>query len=416
LDAMRVCCAGLDVHQAMVVACIVKGPLESKSKVEIREFSTVLSGLLALQDWLSEEGCTDVAMESTGVYWKPINNVLESTCDITLGNARHIKNLPGRKTDINDARWIAELHRSGLIRKSFVAPQAIRELRDLTRYRKKLKGTETSERNRILKILEDANIKISTYMTDVFGVSGRLMLNALINGEVIEAAHLAELAKGRLRIKIPELTQALNGRVTKHHRNIIKKSLDHVIFLEQQIAEIESDMEQYFAPYQNEIKLLDTIPGVGLHVARVILAEIGPDMSVFPSEAHISSWAGLSPGNNVSAGKKKSTRTPKGNEALTTALLEAAWAASKSRTFLGSKFWSMVGRKGKKKAATAIAHKILVIAYHILETGEAYNELGADFLEKRRSISTEELMVRRLTKLGYNIAGIPENRVQAKLA
>ena len=413
---MRVCCAGLDVHQAMVVACIVKGPLESKPKVKIREFSTVLSGLLALQDWLSEEGCMDVAMESTGVYWKPINNVLESTCDITLGNARHIKNLPGRKTDINDARWIAELHRSGLIRKSFVAPQAIRELRDLTRYRKKLKGTKTSERNRILKILEDANIKISTYMTDVFGVSGRLMLNALINGEVIEAAHLADLAKGRLRIKIPELTQALNGRVTKHHRNIIKKSLNHVILLEQQIAEIESDMEQYFAPYQNEIELLDTIPGVGLHVARVILAEIGPDMSVFPSEAHISSWAGLSPGNNESAGKKKSTRTPKGNEALTTALLEAAWAASKSRTFLGSKFWSMVGRKGKKKAATAIAHKILVIAYHILETGEAYNELGADFLEKRRSISTEELMVRRLTKLGYNIVGIPENRVQAKLA
>ena len=309
LDAMRVCCAGLDVHQAMVVACIVKGPLESRPKVEIREFSTVLSGLLALQDWLSDEGCMDVAMESTGVYWKPVNNVLESTCDVTLGNARHIKNLPGRKTDINDARWIAELHRSGLIRKSFVAPQAIRELRDLTRYRKKLKGTETSERNRIHKILEDANIKISTYMTDVFGVSGRLMLNALIHGEVIEAAHLAELAKGKLRAKIPELTQALNGRVTKHHRNFIKKSLDHVIFLEQQIAEIESDMEEYFAPYQKEIELLDTIPGVGLHVAQSILAEIGADMSVFPSEAHISSWAGVSPGNNESAGKKKHTNT-----------------------------------------------------------------------------------------------------------
>ena len=311
LDAMRVCCAGLDVHQAMVVACLIKGPLECKPKVEIREFPTVLSGLLALQDWISEEGCTDVAMESTGVYWKPINNVLESTCDITLGNARHIKNLPGRKTDVNDARWIAELHRSGLIRKSFVAPQAIRELRDLTRYRKKLKGYETSERNRILKILEDANIKISTYMSDVFGVSGRLMLNALIHGEVIEAPHLAELAKASLRTKIPELTQALNGRVTKHHRYIIKQSFDHLLFLEQQIAEIESDMEHYFAPYQKEIELLDTIPGVGVTVAQAILAEFGADMSVFPSEAHISSWAGLSPGNNESAGKKKVPERPR---------------------------------------------------------------------------------------------------------
>jgi transposase len=409
LDAMRVCCAGLDVHQQTVVACILKGPLESKLKVEIREFSTVLSGLLSLQDWLSQEGCNEIAMESTGVYWKPVYNVLESTCDVTLANARHIKNLPGRKTDINDARWIAELHRSGLVRKSFIAPQAIRELRDLTRYRKKLVGYETSERNRILKILEDANIKVATFMSDVFGVSGRLMLNALIDGEVIEASHVAELAKGKLRAKIPALTQALNGRVTKHHRYIIRQSLDHLTFLESQIADIEADMEQYFAPYQKEVELLDTIPGVGPQVAQVILAEIGPDMSIFPSEAHLSSWAGLSPGNNESAGKKKVPERPKATN-LSAALLEAAWATSKTRTFLGSKFWSMVGRKGKKKASVAIAHKILVIAYHILKTGTPYNELGADFLEKRRTISTEELMVRRLTKLGYTIVGLPENQ------
>jgi len=302
---MRACCAGLDVHQKMVVACILKGPLEHKPKSEIREFSTVLAGLLELQDWLSENGCIDVAMESTGVYWKPIYNVLESTCDITLGNARHIKNLPGRKTDISDARWISELHRSGLIRKSFVAPKAIRELRDLTRYRKKLKGYETSERNRIIKILEDANIKVSTYMSDVFGASGRLMLQAIIHGEVIEPSHVADLAKGKLRHKIPELTQALNGRLTKHHRYILRQSLDHLIFLEHQIAEIERDMEQYFIPYQKEVALLRTIPGIGHHVAQVVLAEIGTDMSIFPSEAHLSSWAGLSPGNNESAGKKK---------------------------------------------------------------------------------------------------------------
>lgn len=305
LDAIRTCCAGLDVHQATVVACILKGPLESKPQKQIREFSTTLSGLLELLDWLTDNECTEVAMESSGVYWKPVCNVLEESCSITLANAAHIKNLPGRKTDAKDAQWIAELHRCGLIRGSFIAPPEIRELRDLTRYRKKLKGYETSERNRILKVLEDANIKISTFMSDVFGVSGRLMLDAIVNGEVIVPEHLADLAKGRLRSEIPNLTEALNGRVTKHHRNIIKKSLSHLLFLEQSIAEIEADMEKYFEPYKKELDLLETIPGVGPNVSKVILAEIGKDMSIFPSQAHISSWAALSPGNNESAGKKK---------------------------------------------------------------------------------------------------------------
>lgn len=311
LDAIRVCCAGLDVHQANVVACILKGPLDRKPEKQIREFSTVLSGLLELSDWLFQQGCTEVAMESSGVYWKPVYNVLEASCKITLANAAHIKNLPGRKTDIKDAQWIAELHRCGLISGSFIAPPEIRELRDLTRYRKKLKGYETSERNRILKVLEDANIKISTYMSDVFGVSGRLMLNALVNGEVIEPEHLADLAKGKLRSKIPELTQALNGRVTRHHRNIIRKSLSHLTFLERSIAELEADMEQYFAPYREDLNLLETIDGVGPNVSKVILAELGTDMSVFPSDAHVSSWVGLSPGNNESAGKKNGLEPPK---------------------------------------------------------------------------------------------------------
>lgn len=311
MDAIRVCCAGLDVHQANVVACILKGPLDRKPEKQIREFSTVLSGLLELSDWLFQQGCAEVAMESSGVYWKPVYNVLEASCTITLANASHIKNLPGRKTDIKDAQWIAELHRCGLISGSFIAPPEIRELRDLTRYRKKLKGYETSERNRILKVLEDANIKISTYMSDVFGVSGRLMLNALINGEVIEPDHLADLAKGKLRSKIPELTQALNGRVTKHHRNIIRKSLNHLTFLERSIAELEADMEQYFAPYREDLDLLETIDGVGPNISKVILAELGTDMSVFPSDAHASSWVGLSPGNNESAGKKNELEPPK---------------------------------------------------------------------------------------------------------
>lgn len=305
MDAIRECCAGLDVHQANVVACVLKGSLEEKPQMFMQEFSTVLSGLLELSDWLAKLGCTEIAMESTGVYWKPVFNVLESTCNVTLANAAHIKNLPGRKTDKKDALWIAELHRCGLVSNSFVAPHEIRELRDLTRYRRKLKGYETSERNRILKVLEDANIKISTFMSDVFGKSGRLMLDALVNGEAIDPEQVADLAKGRLRAKIPELVQALNGRVTLHHRKIIQRSLEHLEFLEKSITDLEADMEQYFAPYQPQEELLQTIPGVGPKVAKVILAEIGTDMSVFPSAPHLSSWAGLSPGNNESAGKKK---------------------------------------------------------------------------------------------------------------
>lgn len=403
LDALRECCAGLDVHKANVVVCVLSGSLDRKPKKQIREFSTVLSGLLELQDWLDQKGCTEVAMESSGVYWKPVYNVLEASCKVTVANASHIKNLPGRKTDIKDAQWIAQLHRCGLIKGSFIAPPEIRELRDLTRYRKKLKGYETSERNRIHKVLEDANIKVATFMSDLFCVSGRLMLDALVNGEVIEPSHVAELAKGKLRPKIPELTQALNGRVKRHHRNMIMKSLNHLKFLEQSIAELEKEMEKYFAPYQEELELLQTIEGVGPNVSKVILAELGNDMSVFPSDAHLSSWAGLSPGNNESAGKKKQTRTQKGNQALRTALLEAAWAASRTRSFLGSKFWSMVGRKGKKKAAVVVAHKILIIAYHVLKNKQSFYDLGTDFLEKRKKVSTEELMIRRLQKLGYSV-------------
>lgn len=248
LDAIRVCCAGLDVHQANVVACVLKGPLEEKPQMYMREFPTVLSGLLELSDWLGELGCTEVAMESTGVYWRPIFNVLEATCSVTLSNASHIKNLPGRKTDKKDAQWIAELHRCGLISNSFVAPREIRELRDLTRYRKKLRGYETSERNRILKALEDANIKISTFISDVFGKSGRLMLDALINGEAIDPEQVADLTKSRLRSKIPELILALNGRVTLHHRKIIRRSLEHMEYLEKSIADLEADMENSILP------------------------------------------------------------------------------------------------------------------------------------------------------------------------
>jgi transposase len=408
MDAIRSCCAGLDIHQATVVACILKGPLDRKPEKQIREFSTVLSGLLDLSDWLEQEGCSDVAMESTGVFWKPVYNVLCDTCILTVANAAHVKNIKGRKTDIKDAEWLAQLHRCDLIRSSFVPPKEIQNLRDLTRYRKKLKGNEASERNRILKNLEAANIKISTFITDVFGKSGRLMLHALVNGEIIEPEQIADLAKGRLRAKIPELVTALNGRVTQHHRQMIQRSLQHVEFLEQAISELEADMEQLFTVHSQQLQLLQTIPGVGFQTAKVLIAELGTDMSVFPFDAHISLWAGLSPGNNQSAGKKKSTRTTQGNAALKSGLMEAAWAAGRTRTYLGSKFWSITGRRGKNKAAVAVAHKILVITYHILKTGQPYKELGDDYLSKRKSVTQEEIMIKRLTRLGYSINKVQE--------
>ncbi|MNI36185.1 Transposase [compost metagenome] len=305
MDAIRQCCAGLDVHQATIVACILKGPLDRKPTKQIREFPTVLSGLLSLADWLEHEGCSDVVMESTGVFWKPVYNVLQDSCSLTVANAAHVKNIKGRKTDIKDAEWLTQLHRCDLIRSSFVPPQDIRNLRDLTRYRKKLKGNEASERNRIHKVLEDANIKLSSFVSDLFGVSGRLMLQAIIDGEVLEPEVIADLAKGKLRAKLPELTAALNGRVTKHHRQMISHSMKHLIFLESSITEVEAEMEIAFAPHLPQLQHLQSVPGLGPHTAKILLAELGTDMSVFPTAAHLASWAGLSPGSNESAGKKK---------------------------------------------------------------------------------------------------------------
>lgn len=404
MDAMRECCCGLDVHQAQVTACLLKGSLNKKAQKQIREFSTVTVGLLALRDWLIENDCKEVAMESTGVYWKPIYNILCDTCEVTVGNAADIKNKPGRKTDKKDAEWIAELHRCGMISKSFIAPPDIQELRDLTRYRCKLIGQTTGERNRILKQLESVNIKISTYMSDVFGVSGRKMLLALMDGEVIEPKALAELAKGVLRKKIPELVDALNGQVTKHKREMIRYSYEHLLYLEKEIEQLEEQITNHLLPYQKEVMLLDTIPGVGPKIVSMIIAEIGVDMSVFPSPAHLSSWSGVSPGNHESAGKKKSSKISKGDKWIRGALLEAAWAAQRTRTYLGSKFWKLAGKGGKKKAAVAIAHKILIIAYYILLTGEPYRELGKDYLEQRRPVSREQLAINYLKKLGYTVA------------
>lgn len=305
IDAIYESCAGLDVHQETVVACVLFGPVDQRPKKVTDTFSTTTSGLLELLDFLSEYNVTHAAMESTSVFWKPVWNVLEGSFHLLLANARTIKNVPGRKTDVKDAEWIAKLLRSGLIEGSFVPPEPIRDLRDMTRYRKKLLSNINAEKNRIHRLLQDANIKITTYITDIFGVSGRSLIQALIDGKKIKTHDLRNMVKGNLRNKIPEIEDALNGRLRRHHREMIRFCWEHIKYLEQQLAFLESRIEQLLTPYQEEVKLLESLSLIKKDTAAVIISEIGADMSVFPSEKHLSSWAGLSPGNNESAGKKK---------------------------------------------------------------------------------------------------------------
>jgi transposase len=299
-------CAGLDVHQETVVACVLTGPLEHAPTCEIRTFGTMTHELLELGQWLMDKGCTHAAIESTGIYWKPVWNVLEAfELDLLLANAHHIKNLPGRKTDMKDAEWIAKLLRCGLIEGSFVPSQEIRDLRDLTRYRKKLVHDATSEKNRIHKFLQDANIKLTTHMSDVFGVSGRLLLQKIANGEVISIEFLQTHMKGALKKKTHSLLQSLNGRLRKHHRDIITFSWNHLLYLEEQIEKIEQEIFHRLAEKQEVLDLLTSIPGVNEKAASIIIAEIGTDMKHFKSDHHLAAWAGVSPGNHQSAGKKK---------------------------------------------------------------------------------------------------------------
>ena len=402
MDAIIECCAGLDVHQETVVVCVLYGPLEEKPKKETKTFGTTTKELLALLDWLTQLGCTHVAMESTGVYWKPVWNILEGHFTLILANAQRIKNVPGRKTDVHDAHWIAQLARCGLIEGSFVPPEDFRDLRDLTRYRRKLIGDATAEKNRIHKILQDANVKLTTYVTDLFGVSGRALLDSLCNGEVLDSGQVKSLVKTSLKRKVPQLIDALNGRVRAHHRGMIRMHLDHLHYLEKQIESLDAVIDQQLQPYRTAIDLLITIPGVQKDTAASILAEIGDDMSAFPSDAHLASWAGVSPGNNESAGKKKGTRTTKGNKGLKCALCQAAWAASKTKgTRLSAFYWRLVKRRGPRKANMALAHLILRIVYHILTNQATYEELGDDYLPNR--VKPLDYWVHKIEAEGFTV-------------
>lgn len=402
MDAIIERCAGLDVHQETVVACVMYGPLDRKPKQDTQTFPTTTKGLLALHDWLLQWECTHVAMESSGVYWKPVWNILEDSFTLVLANAQRIKNVPGRKTDVNDAAWIAQLLRCGLITPSFVPPEDIRDLRDLTRYRRRLLGHATSEKNRIHKILQDANIKLTTYVSDLFGVSGRALLEAVINGEVLTAEQVRDLVKTSLKRKVPELLDALNGRVRKHHRRMMRMHMDHLLYIENQIAELEQEIDRLLQPYRESVTLIQTIPGIKEDAAAVILAEIGNDMSCFPSDAHLASWGGLSPGNNESAGKKKSTRTTKGNKSLKAVLCQAAWAASKTKgTRLASFFYRVQKRRGQKKATMATAHLLLRIIYHMLQDRVPYQELGWEYVPNpTRGV---EYWIRKIESQGFTV-------------
>jgi transposase len=394
---------GLDVHQATVVACLLIVLKNGRVQRQVRTFGTTTRELMGLREWLLSESCTHVAMESTGVYWKPIYAILEGAFEIVVANAQHVKKVPGRKTDVKDAEWIADLLCHGLLRPSFVPPSPIRELRDLTRYRRKLVESRTAERNRLLKLLETANIKLASVATDVFGVSGLLMLHALVEGKAT-AQEMAELAKKQLRKKIPELELALEGKVEEHHRFLLRVQLRRLRTVEEDLGILEQRIQEKLKPYAAQFTLLQEIPGIDETLAAAIIAELGVDMGVFESVSQLSSWAGVCPGNNESAGKRRSSRIPKGNVYLKTALVEAANSAAKAKgTYLRDKFYRLKARRGYKRAAVAVGHKILVAIYHMLSHQVCYNELGDVYLDNLNKHHVTRNLVNRLERLGYAV-------------
>jgi transposase len=396
----------MDIGKDEVVACVRTPSPAGKGRVkQTRTFSSFTKSLEAMADWFESEGVTEVVMEATGSYWRSPWYVLEERgFDLKLVNARHVKIVPGRKSDVLDAEWLAELLEHGLLRSSFVPPAAIRELRDLTRYRKRLIQTHTSECQRIQKTLEDAGIKLDSVASDVLGVSGRAMLAALVAGER-DPEVLADLAKGQLRKKIPHLREALAGRFRDHHALMIRLVLEHTAHLEAAIADLDAQVDRVIAPFAEARDHLDSITGVGKRAAEVIIAEIGADMNVFPTAGHLASWAGMAPGNNITGGKRRSGKTTKGNVWLADILTQCAWCAARSRdTYLAAQYWRLAKRLGKKRAAVAVGHSILVIAWHLLTNNCDYDDLGGDYFTRRGDTAHhQDRLVQQLQDLGYSV-------------
>lgn len=401
-------CAGLDVHKKLVVACVLVVDAAGVLQAHKRSFATTLAGLEQLAAWLLRYGVTHVVMESTGVYWKPVYNVLAVQCEVWVVNAQHVKQVPGRKTDWNDAEWLARLMRYGLLERSFIPAVEQRELRDLTRYRTRLTAERAAAANRLEKTLEDANIKLTSVATDIQGVSAQAMLAALIGGES-DPAVLAELAVGRLRAKLPQLEEALAGQMRPHHRFLLRELLYHLEHITACIATVSARISELTAPHEAVIQRLMAIPGVKRHVAEVILAEIGPNVTPFPTAKHLAAWACLCPGNDLSAGKRRSGRTRRGNNWLRTALVEAAWAASRSKnTYLAAQFHRLRARRGDKRAAVAVAHSILTIVWHLLaDPAAVFTDLGGDYFLKKNPEREQRRAVRKLEALGFTVTLTP---------
>ena len=396
-------CAGLDVHKQTVVACLLLTAAIGKATRQVRTFATTTSGLCSLADWLESQGVSHVAMESTGIYWRPVFNLLEERVQVILVNAAHMKAVPGHKTDVKDSEWIADLLCHGLLTASFIPPKPIRELRDLVRARKTLVQQRAQAILRVQKVLETANIKLSSVACDVLGTSGRAMLDAMLAG-VTDAATLAELARKRLRAKLPALREALEGRVEATHRTLLRQLLDLLDFLHGQIETLSVEIETRLAPYEPQLARLLQIPGIGRTAAGAILAEIGSDMSRFPSAKHLASWAGVAPGNKQSGGKRLRAATNKGNTHLRAVLAEVVWVISHTKdNYLSAQFHRLARRIGKKRAIVAVSHSLIVIIYHLLQANQDYHDLGPQFFATLDTQRQRDTAVRRLQALGYTV-------------
>jgi len=403
MEVVLECCCGLDVHKATVAACVWRRDAGGQGHKETQTFGTMTGDLLVLADWLKAQGVTHVAMESTGVLWQPVYNLLEADFEVLLVNAEHIKRVPGRKTDVTDCEWIADLLAHGLLRGSFIPPAPIRELRELTRYRKALIDERVREVNRLHKLLQTANLKLSSVASDVLGLSGRRMLDALLTGTT-DPGVLADLALGKLRTKLPALQRALQGRFSPHHRVLLAHILAHLDFLDGAIAELSAEVQARTAPFEAVLAYLDTIPGVDRKAAEGTLAELGVDMERFPTHRHLAAWTGLCPGNHESAGKRRSGKARKGDPWFRRYAIEMALAASRTKdTYLSALYHRLVRRKGHKKAIVAVAHAIVVIMYHVIKHRVPYRDLGADYFDRLNVTAIKRHHVRRLEGLGFKV-------------